>query len=218
VRIKAARQNTLHVAWLFLCVNCSPLPAFALERDDEDKRRSVFAKNRRVPASTRPSFGHENHEHGWHRSRPDRSTSRSASVCSRHERAAHPTAGGLRAFDTIRTRTADFHAGERANQFYLIESGKVAIEASIGDRPAVTIDFVEAEDLLGWSWMFPPFIWHFNARALLPTSAIFFYGTILSEYCEKNPALGFELFKRMSAVMLRRLQAAREKMLAALEH
>src|SRR5438105_4218144 len=89
-----------------------------------------------------------------------------------------------------------FRAGETANRFYLIETGKVAIEASLADRPPVTIDIVESGDLLGWSWIFPPFIWHFDARALAPTSAIFFYGTVLAEYCEKDPALGFELFKR----------------------
>ena len=64
-------------------------------------------------------------------------------------------------------------------------------------------------DLLGWSWLFPPYVWHFGARAAKPTSAIFFYGTILREYCEQDHSLGYELFKRMSAVMTDRLQSAR---------
>jgi len=67
---------------------------------------------------------------------------------------------------------------------------------------------------LAWSWLFPPYAWHFTARALEETTAIFFYGTILREYCEKDHSLGFELFKRMSVVMLRRLQAARQKLLS----
>jgi CRP/FNR family cyclic AMP-dependent transcriptional regulator len=67
--------------------------------------------------------------------------------------------------------------------------------------------------LLGWSWLFPPYAWHFSARALESTTAIFFYGTVLREYSEKDHSLGLELFKRMSAVMLRRLQAARQKLL-----
>jgi len=62
--------------------------------------------------------------------------------------------------------------------------------------------------------MFPPYVWHFTARAVERTEAIFFYGTILREYCERDHSLGYELFKRMSAVMIKRLQAAREKMLA----
>jgi hypothetical protein len=62
--------------------------------------------------------------------------------------------------------------------------------------------------------MFPPYAWQFSARAVEPTAAIFFYGTILREYCEKDHSLGYELFKRMSAVMVKRLQAARKQMLA----
>ena len=60
--------------------------------------------------------------------------------------------------------------------------------------------------------MFPPYVWHFTARAIEPAKAIFFYGTILREYCERDHSLGYELFKRMSGVMIKRLQAAREKM------
>jgi len=106
-----------------------------------------------------------------------------------------------------------FREGEGANRFYLIERGKVALESSTLGEP-VRIDEIHDSDLLGWSWLFPPYAWHFTARALEDTTAIFFYGTVLREYCEKDTALGFELFKRMSAVMLRRLQAAREKLLS----
>ena len=104
-----------------------------------------------------------------------------------------------------------FRKGETANRFYLIERGKVALESSVGDK-VVKIDEVGAGDLLGWSWIFPPYVWHFDARAMEPTTAIFLYGTILREYCEADPALGYDLFKRMSEVMMRRLQAARVKL------
>jgi CRP/FNR family cyclic AMP-dependent transcriptional regulator len=107
-----------------------------------------------------------------------------------------------------------FHEGENANRFYLIESGRVAVESSGAPAGAVEIETVHAGELLGWSWMFPPYAWHFTARAVEPTVAIFFYGTILREYCERNHSLGYELFKRMSAVMVKRLQAARKKMLS----
>lgn len=107
-----------------------------------------------------------------------------------------------------------FSEGELANRFYLIETGKVILESSGRSGDPVVIDEVGAGDLLGWSWMFPPYVWHFTARAAERTEAIFFYGTILREYCERDHSLGYELFKRMSAVMIKRLQAAREKMLA----
>ena len=105
-----------------------------------------------------------------------------------------------------------FREGENANRFYLIEHGKVALESSTLGEP-IKIEDIGDGDLLGWSWLFPPYAWHFTARALEHTTAIFFYGTVLREYCEKDNALGFELFKRMSVVMLRRLQAARQKLI-----
>ena len=103
--------------------------------------------------------------------------------------------------------------GEMANRFYLIESGKVVLESGEGFGDPVVIETIGAGDLVGWSWMFPPYVWHFTARAAEPTTAIFFYGTILREYCERDHSLGYELFKRMTPVMMKRLQAARRKML-----
>jgi CRP-like cAMP-binding protein len=107
-----------------------------------------------------------------------------------------------------------FREGEMANRFYLIETGKVVLESSEGLGNPVIIDTISPGDLLGWSWMFPPYTWQFTARTTEPTTAIFFYGTILREFCEKDHSLGYELLKRMSAVMVKRLQAARKKMLA----
>ena len=104
--------------------------------------------------------------------------------------------------------------GELANRFYLIESGKVVLESGEKSGDPLIIETIGAGDLLGWSWMFPPYVWNFTARAAEPTQAIFFYGTILREYCERHPSLGYELFKRMAPVMLRRLQSARQKMLS----
>lgn len=108
-----------------------------------------------------------------------------------------------------------FREGETANRFYLIEHGAVVLEAASGENPAVAIETLHDGDLLGWSWLFPPYVWHFTARATHPTTAIFFYGTVLREYCEKDHSLGFELFKRMSEVMTRRLQNARARLLAS---
>jgi len=104
--------------------------------------------------------------------------------------------------------------GDFASRFYLIESGKVVLESGVELGQPVVIEEIGPGDLLGWSWMFPPHVWHFTARAIEPTEAIFFYGTILREYCERDHSLGFQLFKRISPIMLRRLQAAREKMLS----
>ena len=87
-----------------------------------------------------------------------------------------------------------FREGEIANRFYLIETGKIVLESSSGQANPVIIDTIGAGELLGWSWMFPPYTWRLTARAVEPTSAIFFYGTILREYCETR------LFARVRAV------------------
>ena len=110
-----------------------------------------------------------------------------------------------------------FREGEMANRFYLIETGKVLLECERLGNPVI-IDAIGPGDLLGWSWMFPPYTWQFTARAVEPTAAIFFYGTILREYCEKDHSLGYELLKRMSVVMVKRLQAARKNMVAFHAH
>jgi CRP/FNR family transcriptional regulator, cyclic AMP receptor protein len=104
--------------------------------------------------------------------------------------------------------------GEMANRFYLIESGEVALESGREFGQPVVVDRIGAGDLLGWSWMFQPYSWHFTARAIERTSAVFFYGTILREHCERDHSLGYELFKRMAPIMLKRMQTARDKMLA----
>jgi CRP-like cAMP-binding protein len=104
--------------------------------------------------------------------------------------------------------------GDFANGFYLIETGKVALESEAGFGESIPIQILGAGDLLGWSWMFPPYVWQFTARATEPTSALFFYAVILREYCEKDHSLGYELLKRISAVMVTRLQAAHDQMLA----
>jgi len=107
-----------------------------------------------------------------------------------------------------------FRQGEFANRFYLIEVGEVVLEALDPAGKSVVIEEVGPGKLVGWSWLFPPYVWHFDARATKPTTAIFFYGTILREYCAKDPSLGFELFKRMSQVMIERLQSARTRLIA----
>lgn len=108
-----------------------------------------------------------------------------------------------------------FRQGEFANRFYLIEEGEVVLESLDTQGERVVVERVGPGKMVGWSWLFPPYVWHFDARATKPTKAIFFYGTILREYCEREPSLGYELFKRMSAVMIERLQNARVQLLRA---
>jgi CRP/FNR family cyclic AMP-dependent transcriptional regulator len=108
-----------------------------------------------------------------------------------------------------------FKAGEPANGFYLIETGGVALEGSVGYHLPITTDIVSAGEPLGWSWLFPPYLWHFDARATEPTTAICLPAILLRQHRDEDPALSHELFRRTCEVMVRRLQAARRKLLPA---
>lgn len=108
-----------------------------------------------------------------------------------------------------------FCEDEPANRFYLIESGRIALESPRREAAPVPIQTIGPGDVLGWSWIFPPHYWNFDARALETTTAIFFYGTRLREQCEKDHDLGYELMKRMGSVLVQRLQATRKQLLAA---
>jgi CRP/FNR family transcriptional regulator, cyclic AMP receptor protein len=108
-----------------------------------------------------------------------------------------------------------FRVGEAANGFYLIESGKVALEGNALEHGPITTDVVSAGELLGWSWMFPPYLWHFDARATEPTTAICFSGILLRQHRDESLHLSHELFKRTCEIMMKRLQHARQKLVAA---
>jgi len=107
-----------------------------------------------------------------------------------------------------------FRAGEPANGFYLLETGRVVVEAKAEDGRSVPIDTVSAGEPLGWSWLFPPYLWEFDARASEPCSAICFSGILLRQHRDDDLTLSHELHKRLSEVMVRRLQAARNRLIS----
>jgi CRP/FNR family transcriptional regulator, cyclic AMP receptor protein len=106
-----------------------------------------------------------------------------------------------------------FNEGGPANRFYVIRSGKVALQSSTdSEHEPISIETIGAGSVLGWSWLFPPYYWHFDAKAVTPVNAIFFYGTRLRVQCEANHELGYELMKRVSAIAIERLQATRRRL------
>ncbi len=100
-----------------------------------------------------------------------------------------------------------FQQGDVADRFYLIEHGSVALQTEQPGHGTIPIQTLGAGDTLGWSWLFPPHIWRFSARAVEPTQAIFFYGTRLRARCEQDLGLGDELMRRTARVVVERLQA-----------
>jgi len=108
-----------------------------------------------------------------------------------------------------------FREGDPANRFYLLRRGKVALESHLRSRGVIHLQNVGAGEVLGWSWLFPPYYWHFDARAIEPTDAVFFYGTPLRAECEADHDLGYELMRRMAEIVISRLQATRRQLLEA---
>jgi CRP/FNR family transcriptional regulator, cyclic AMP receptor protein len=108
-----------------------------------------------------------------------------------------------------------FHEGEPANRFYLIERGRVSLESHLRDEAPVEVQTIGPGEVLGWSWLFPPCHWNFDARAVEPTTAIFFYGTRLRERCDADHEFGYEMLKRMTQVVIHRLQFTRKQLLEA---
>lgn len=106
-----------------------------------------------------------------------------------------------------------FREDEEANWFYIIRQGKVAVEAYAAERGAVIIDTVEEGDVLGWSWLIPPYNWHFDARAVELTRAIALDGKCLRNKCEHDHNLGYELLKRFAHIIEQRLEATRIRLL-----
>jgi CRP/FNR family cyclic AMP-dependent transcriptional regulator len=104
--------------------------------------------------------------------------------------------------------------GEPATGFYLIESGTVVLEKKMEDGQTVVIDTISAGEPLGWSWLFPPYLWSFGARATEPCTAICLSGLLLRQHRDDDLTLSQELHKRACEVMVRRLQAARNKLVA----
>jgi len=106
-----------------------------------------------------------------------------------------------------------FEEGDPAGRFYLIEKGSVALESYVKGQGMTRLQTIGMGDVLGWSWLFPPYFWHFNARALEPVDAIVLHAAPLRQECESDHEFGYELLKRMAQIMLTRLQATRRQLL-----
>jgi len=106
-----------------------------------------------------------------------------------------------------------FREGDEADTFYVIRHGSVAIETFVAARGALAIETIGPGEVLGWSWLFAPYRWHFDARALVPVRATGFDGACLRGKCESDPALGYELMGRFAQVLIERLQWTRLRLL-----
>src|SRR4051812_41015501 len=104
-------------------------------------------------------------------------------------------------------------AGEAANAFHVIREGAVALETFVPRGGPVIVETLHAGELLGWSWLVPPYRVAFDCRSVGTTHTFEFDGACLRGKCDADPALGYDLLKLVASTMLERLQGTRLRLL-----
>ena len=113
----------------------------------------------------------------------------------------------------FRAGTRIFSEGAMADRFWLIRDGQVTLDAHVPGRGDVIVETLGPGSVLGWSWLFPPYRWQFDVRAQETVRATTFDGACLRKKCEADPAMGYELMKRLAYVISQRLHATRLQLL-----
>ena len=111
-----------------------------------------------------------------------------------------------------------FREGDAADTFLVVRQGSVALELFAPARGPMIIETIDAGEVIGWSWLFEPYRWHFDARALTRVRATAFDGACLRGKCEADTALGYDLMRRFAQVMIERLQWTRLRLLDVYGH
>ncbi len=111
-----------------------------------------------------------------------------------------------------------FREGGEADNFYFIRSGKVALEIYSPQKGLDIIETLGDGDVLGWSWLIPPYKWKFDARVVEQARVIAFDGKCLRNKCESDHDLGYALLMKFSQIIEERLQATRLRLLDLYGH
>ena len=106
-----------------------------------------------------------------------------------------------------------FEEGGQADRFWIIRTGTVELDMRVpGRRPAV-IESLGHNELVGWSWLYPPHVWHLGAEAASPVRAYEFDATAVRAMCQNDPEFGRSIARWVGEVVAHRLQAARIRLL-----
>ena len=105
--------------------------------------------------------------------------------------------------------------GHSATRFWLIQSGHVTLDLHVPGQGPVRIETIGMGELLGWSWLFPPYKWAFGAVAASPVEAFEFDARAVRARCAADPVLGHEVTHRVARVLSKRLQSARGRLITA---
>ncbi|MBW8738710.1 MAG: cyclic nucleotide-binding domain-containing protein [Streptomyces turgidiscabies] len=106
-----------------------------------------------------------------------------------------------------------FNEGGRADRFWIIRSGRIELDIHVPGRRAAVIESLGSNELVGWSWLFPPHVWHLGAEATTPVRAYEFDATAVRSLCKDDAALGNDVAQWVGGVLAHRLCAARIRLL-----
>jgi CRP/FNR family transcriptional regulator, cyclic AMP receptor protein len=106
-----------------------------------------------------------------------------------------------------------FREGQPADHFYLLRHGRIALEIASPERGPLTVLTLGPDDVVGWTWLVPPYRMTCDARALETVRATRFDGACIRGKCEQDPRLGYELLKRFAGMLGGRLRATRLQLL-----
>ncbi|MQY37672.1 hypothetical protein SRB17_56760 [Streptomyces sp. RB17] len=106
-----------------------------------------------------------------------------------------------------------FEAGGTADRFWVIRSGAVHLDQQVTSRQRVTVATLGAGDMLGWSWLFPPYQWDFGAVAFTDVRAYEFDGPSVLALCVEDPLLGLSLVRTVAEILANRLETTRGKLM-----
>jgi len=109
--------------------------------------------------------------------------------------------------------TQIFREGQPAERCWLIHAGRVALEVHTPGDGAIVIATVGPGQIVGWSWLHPPYRWHLDARSVDDVEAFEWDAAALRAQCDEDPAFGYELLRRFTKVIVDRLQATRLQLL-----
>jgi CRP-like cAMP-binding protein len=107
--------------------------------------------------------------------------------------------------------------GENADTFYFIREGTILIEIYSPSHGPIAIQTLSGGEILGWSWLVPPYQWQFDARASEETRVITLDGKCIRQKFEKDHSLGYEMMKRFALIIAERLEATRLQLLDVYE-
>ena len=111
-----------------------------------------------------------------------------------------------------------YREGDPADKFYLIRRGRVALEVHVPGKTPIIVETLKGDDLMGWSWLVPPYRANFDARAQELTRLVSLDAACLRGKMEQDAALGYELHKRFAPVVAARLAAARRQLIDLYGH